>query len=376
MLRFLAAGLANTGFGYAAYAAFVLLGAPLAVAVAGATGLGFLFNFLSYGGFVFGSTSHRLLPRFLLFYLALGGLNFLLLRVLGGIGAGPLLAQALLLPVLATCGYLGMRSFVFRGQAQGLRHEVPMPSMPAAEEFKPIPIARGEGALGRILFSLRMVVDLQLLTCVRFLAPILADMHGSVLDVGCGEMPFRGLLPPDARYTGIDVPAAGEFGMQRHAEIVDFDGLHIPFADGSFDHILCTEVLEHAEDPAGLLAEMLRVLRPGGTLAATVPFSARVHHAPHDHHRFTRYRLAAMFAGFGEVTVSERGDDLAVIANKLIVVCMRLVQPSGALPWRLPLLLLAGPAALIALGIAHLSIRLGWGSAADPLGYGILARKA
>lgn len=116
VLRFLLAGLVNTGFGYSCYAAFVLAGAPLALAVAGATGLGALFNFLSYGGFVFGSTSHRLLPRFLLFYLALGGLNFLLLRALGWAGAGPLLAQALLLPVLAACGYLGMRSFVFRGQ--------------------------------------------------------------------------------------------------------------------------------------------------------------------------------------------------------------------------------------------------------------------
>ena len=251
-----------------------------------------------------------------------------------------------------------------------------MTSMPAAEEFKPIPIRRREGALGRLLFGLRMAVDLQLLTCVRFLAPHLAEMHGGVLDVGCGEMPFRGLLPDDARYTGIDIPAAGEFGMQRHARIVDCDGVHIPFPDASFDHILCTEVLEHAEDPVALVAEMLRVLRPGGTLAATVPFSARVHHAPHDHHRFTRYRLAAMFSGFGQVSVTERGDDLAVIANKLIVVCMRMLQPSVALLWRVPLLLLTGPAAVVALGIAHLSIRLGWGSRADPLGYGILARKA
>jgi len=114
VLRFLVAGLVNTGFGYAVYAGFVLLGAPLAAAVAGGTVLGFLFNFLSYGGFVFGSTALRLLPRFLLFYLALGALNFGLLRALGWAGLGPLVAQALLLPVLAACGYLGMRFFVFR----------------------------------------------------------------------------------------------------------------------------------------------------------------------------------------------------------------------------------------------------------------------
>jgi putative flippase GtrA len=117
VLRFLLVGGLNTAFGYAAYAAFVLLGAPLWLAVGGATLLAFLFNFFSYGGLVFGSTSRRLLPRFLLFYVALGTLNFVLLRVLEGFGLGPLLAQAVLVPVLAACGYLGLRGFVFRGQA-------------------------------------------------------------------------------------------------------------------------------------------------------------------------------------------------------------------------------------------------------------------
>jgi len=117
VFRFLGAGLLNTGFGYLCYAGFVLAGAPLWLAVAGGTTLGFLFNFYSYGGLVFGSTSRRLLPRFLILYLILGGLNFVLLRLLGWVGLGPLVAQALLLPVLAAWGYLGLRSFVFRGQA-------------------------------------------------------------------------------------------------------------------------------------------------------------------------------------------------------------------------------------------------------------------
>jgi putative flippase GtrA len=114
LLRFLGVGLLNTGFGYACYAGFVLAGAPLWLAVTGGTTLGFLFNFYSYGGLVFGSTATRLLPRFLLFYLALGSLNFALLRLLGWAGLGPLLAQALLLPLLAGCGYLGLRGLVFR----------------------------------------------------------------------------------------------------------------------------------------------------------------------------------------------------------------------------------------------------------------------
>src|SRR5262245_28911734 len=112
VLRFLATGALNVAFGYACYAVFVLAGAPLWLAVAGTTVLALLFNFMSYGSLVFASTSHRLLPRFLVFYAGLGSMNFVLLGLLAYVGLGPLVAQAVLLPVLAIAGYLGLRTFV------------------------------------------------------------------------------------------------------------------------------------------------------------------------------------------------------------------------------------------------------------------------
>lgn len=115
LLRFLATGVLNTSFGYAAYAGLVATGMPLWLAVACATTLAMLFNFASYGRLVFGDARLKLLPRFLLFYAVMGGANFALLRALGALGIGPLLAQALLLPVLAAMGYFGMRRFVYRG---------------------------------------------------------------------------------------------------------------------------------------------------------------------------------------------------------------------------------------------------------------------
>lgn len=374
-LRFLVVGLANTAIGVALFALiYALLGDHVVAAFASAI-LAILIGFLLTGHGVFGFVSWRSLVLYVLWYAGLASLNAFTIDAGVRWGINPYLASVFAAPVVMVVSYLVNRLVIFRRDAAAAPNPtqgaMAQPAHP--ESFKPIPVVRGEGPLGRALFGLRLVGDLQLLTCTRFLAPRLAQMHGDVLDVGCGEMPFRGFLPPGARYIGLDVPAADDFGMRRHPEVVDFDGLHIPFADASQDHVLCTEVLEHAEDPLALIAEMHRVLRPGGTLLVTVPFSARVHHAPHDHHRFTSFRLARMFAAFDEVRIEERGDDLAVIANKLIVVCARLADRRR--PLRALLLLLAAPPALLALGLAHLSLWFGWGSKADPLGYAIVARK-
>lgn len=112
--RYIGAGLLNTAFGYACYAAFVLASAPLWLAVAGSTTMALLFNFLSYGGLVFGDISRNRIPRFIVLYGLLGGLNHLMLQIMVVFGLGLLVAQALLLPALMVFGFAGMKGFVFR----------------------------------------------------------------------------------------------------------------------------------------------------------------------------------------------------------------------------------------------------------------------
>lgn len=113
-LTFLAVGGLNTLVGYGLFAGFILLGAGSFPALAGATILGVLFNFKSIGRLVFQSGEARLLPRFVAVYAAQFVLNLGGLSALERAGLAPLLAQLVLLPVLAVGSFLAMRRFVFR----------------------------------------------------------------------------------------------------------------------------------------------------------------------------------------------------------------------------------------------------------------------
>jgi ubiquinone/menaquinone biosynthesis C-methylase UbiE len=243
------------------------------------------------------------------------------------------------------------------------------------ENLKPVPVRVKSGITGAAQFAVRKLFDLQLHTIWQALGRLLPQVRGSLLDVGCGEMPFRFALQPDVAYTGIDVEEAISFGMSGDNAIHAFDGRTIPFPDDHFDNILCTEVLEHADAPEQLLVEMHRVLKPGGMLIMTVPFAARVHHAPYDFQRFTRHKLEQMFSPFTKATIAPRGNDIATIANKLIVLIMRLLKPSINMIWSVPMALLIAPVAGIFLAAAHLSIATALGSSDDPLGYSVIAHK-
>lgn len=253
--------------------------------------------------------------------------------------------------------------------------------MQRPEGFQPIAV---ESPTARPwLFALRCLVDLQLSTIVRELRPAIAQLAGHVLDVGAGQSPWRAWLPSTAHYQGIDVGYANEFGMDDvRPDVVYYDGRVMPFGDGLFDCALCIEVLEHSEEPELLVAEMARVLRPGGTLLLTVPWSARQHHLPHDYHRFSRGRLQALLGqhGFTGIDIRERGNDIAAIANKLTVLTIGLLRPPPLRQllqtvWRYPLGALCAAMAVGFIAAAHLSIALGRGSREDPLGYFVRATR-
>jgi SAM-dependent methyltransferase len=74
----------------------------------------------------------------------------------------------------------------------------------------------------------------------------------------------------------------------------------LPFGGGTFDAVICSEVLEHVPDPRVVLAEASRVLQPGGRLLIAVPFLYQIHASPHDFGRYTDFfwRTALESHGF------------------------------------------------------------------------------
>jgi SAM-dependent methyltransferase len=164
----------------------------------------------------------------------------------------------------------------------------------------------------------RFTVRTSILRAVTDVAP---DMHGTVLDVGCGRMPYKSLIvnrsaAQGVRYLGLDFPGGGLYEVEPD---LTWDGVSIPLADATVDCAMATEVFEHCKELPVVLREIQRVLVPGGFLFFTVPFFWPVHDAPHDEFRYTPFALERMLsdAGFSNVAIEATGGWDASLAQML-----------------------------------------------------------
>jgi SAM-dependent methyltransferase len=140
-----------------------------------------------------------------------------------------------------------------------------------------------------------------------------------VLDLGCGAGDsidlFRS-LDQHVQWTGADIDDSPEVAQRTRtdAEFVTFDGRHLPFGDRTFDLVYCKQVLEHVRDPAPLLAEVARVLRPEGA------FIGSTSHLEAFHSRsvwnYTPYGLMLLFeeAGLDLIEVRPVIDAFTLVA--------------------------------------------------------------
>jgi SAM-dependent methyltransferase len=110
-----------------------------------------------------------------------------------------------------------------------------------------------------------------------------------LLDAGCGEgRHCFGALTRGARVVGLDLDFESMRGPSKRlrrtgresghlAEMAQGDAFRLPFADRTFDRIICSEVMEHVHDYRGALRELARVAKPGARIAVTIPTATSEH---------------------------------------------------------------------------------------------------
>ena len=125
-----------------------------------------------------------------------------------------------------------------------------------------------------------------------------AQLHGTVLDVGCAEGKPKAFLPSEASYIGLDYYSTATDWYKTRPDVFG-DAQALPFADNSIDHALLLDVIEHIPEPDRSLAELYRILKPGGSLTLQVPFLYPLHDDPLDFHRWTRHGLRRAAARHG-----------------------------------------------------------------------------
>jgi len=158
-----------------------------------------------------------------------------------------------------------------------------------------------------------------------------------VLDAGAGNCPFEPFFR-HTDYIPIDFCRAEKQREHGYGDMVAYSDLsNIPFRSGSFDMILCTQVLEHMPEPENTLREFYRLIKPGGDLFLTVPQSQWEHLQPYDYFRFTSFGMQYLFekTGFETRFVEPKGGYFLDIGYRLSLMQWYLFPQTDNLLWRI-----------------------------------------
>lgn len=149
----------------------------------------------------------------------------------------------------------------------------------------------------------------------RWLAAQAPLVTGRLLDLGCGNQPYRPWYGPL-----VEEVVAADAAPGPGVLPVDLSR-PLPLPGASFDTVLCTQVLEHVEDVEVAVAEIARVLRPGGHALVTVPFLYPTHEAPYDFQRFTHLGLTGLVRrhGLEVLSLGAQGGPLLLVAHYAVL---------------------------------------------------------
>jgi len=199
-------------------------------------------------------------------------------------------------------------------------------------------------SLGRIFLSKkfheRMQVDrYPILRFIRAEALPMMSPGVKVLDAGSGRLPEQ-LMRDEILATGATLHTLDFCAGAGVDHVGDVSAM--PFETGTYDIVLCMQVLEHVTDPAKVCGELARVIKPGGHVFVTAPQSSPIHNEPWNFFNFTRIGLELLFKNAGLTVIKQeaQGGHFALLAFELHWTA-RLIE-RGSLPKivKLPLLLL------------------------------------
>jgi len=149
-----------------------------------------------------------------------------------------------------------------------------------------------------------------------YLSHIASLKPGSkVLDLGGNKIHKRGRF--DIEKYPLYVTYANLVTSKRPD--IQCDAARVPTRGDLFDAVICSELLEHVPEPALVLQEVFRVIKPGGCLLSTVPFLYRIHGDPYDYNRYTGpYWLSLLKKiGFSNILIEGQGSFYTVIVDFL-----------------------------------------------------------
>lgn len=198
-----------------------------------------------------------------------------------------------------------------------------------------------------------------------------------VLDAGAGRSPYRRMFK-HATYESADI-AQTDGKLDYVCNLTD-----IPVEDGRYDRVLFNQVLEHVTDPPAVLAELYRVLKPGGQILCSCPLSFHEHQKPYDYFRYTKYGLRYLFeqAGFEVTTLTWLEGYFGTVAYQFRRMYLDLPKDVRKLEsgWRLAYLApLVGGTRVLARGLAiafsRADVRWKYTDSGMPKNYLVLARK-
>ncbi len=146
-------------------------------------------------------------------------------------------------------------------------------------------------------------------------AIVAASTPQNLLDVGGVKSQQRGKFKAPA--SGFNVIAVN-ISTDRDID-VRAEAARVPVVSNHFEWVLCSEVLEHVDEPLRVVAEIFRVLRPGGNVVITVPFLFRLHEDPVDIGRYTNWywRRQLEKIGFHKITIEKQGLFWSVMVDML-----------------------------------------------------------